>query len=667
MSISASSTTPVQAPSPQAVSPQAAPTFPFTAEEQQALHHAATNFAPAQLLWLSGFYYGAFVAKDTAFATAFAPASARTPSAAPALTVPHSATADLTQAGIQSHVSAALQPAQKLTILYGTQTGNSKKVAAKAAEKAIARGFEAEVVDMNEYQPKNLKTAQTLLIVVSTQGEGEPPIAAEDFYAFIHSARAPKFDAASTKPRFAVLALGDKSYLHFCKTGRDIDEQLAKLGAERLVERVDCDVDFERDAEQWIDTVLGKLVQQASSALNGSQALPNLASIAFPAEQVATKPTALTSAQPQYTRANPFAAPVLERVKLSGRGSVKETYHLELSLEGSGLSFEAGDALGVRPSNSLRLVEETLAAAKLSDVQLSDAKLSETSLVSRLQTEFELSVLNRDVLSKHNERAGSSELAAILADTDRLKSYLYGHDVVDMLTDFPAQHSAESLLATLRPLPARLYSLASSLVARADEAHLTVEAVRYKNGRAKEGVCSTFLADRISTASSVDVFVEHNERFKLPASSDADIIMIGAGTGVAPFRAFVEERDAAGARGKNWLFFGNPHFTTDFLYQLEWQQWLKKGVLTRLDLAFSRDQAEKIYVQHKLLAASREVYAWLESGATLYVCGDKNKMARDVEAALKLVFEREAGMSSDDAHEYVRTLKKHRRYLEDVY
>jgi sulfite reductase (NADPH) flavoprotein alpha-component len=285
-----------------------------------------------------------------------------------------------------------------------------------------------------------------------------------------------------------------------------------------------------------------------------------------------------------------------------------------------------------------------------------------------LSRKVELTVLTRETLTKHNEFAQSSELTAILADTNRLKSYLYGNDVNDLLRTFPVQHTPDSLAGILRKLPPRLYSIASSLKEHESEVHLTVGAVRYESGeRRKEGLASCFLADRVGVEGAVKVFIERNEGFKLPHNSATDIIMVGPGTGIAPFRAFVEERANDGATGKNWLFFGNPHFTTDFLYQTEWQQWLKKGVLSKLHVAFSRDQAEKVYVQHKLLANSKDIFSWLEGGASFYVCGDKNRMAHDVEAALRLIVQQESGTSPEKAAEYVKSLKKQRRYLEDVY
>jgi sulfite reductase (NADPH) flavoprotein alpha-component len=582
-------------------------------------------------VWLSGYFYGqATSAGATVAAVALAPAE-------------------------------AASPVGKLTILYGSHTGNGKKVAQQAAEAAKQRGLTAEVRDMNDYPTRQLAQEQNLFVIVSTHGEGEPPISAEELHQFVSGSRAPKLP----KLRFAVLALGDTSYLHFCQTGKDFDQRLAELGGTRLLDRVDADVDYQAAASKWIEAALAKIAgTTATAAEPAGSVAASVASVASSTIQPSTH-----SAITEFTRENPWPARVLESIQLNGRGSDKETYHIELDLAGSGLRFAPGDALAVRPRNHEPLVEEVLRAARLSDstpVQLGAESLP---LAAALASRRELTVLTRDVLERYAALAPHAELHGLLADTTRLQPYLYGRDVADLLTDFPTdQLTAQSLADTLRPLPTRAYSIASSLLAHPDEVHLTVGAVRYEaHGRRKHGVCSSFLADRVAVGDEARVFVEHNEYFKLPQNQGTDIIMVGAGTGIAPFRAFVEERVELGATGRNWLLFGNPHFTTDFLYQAEWQQHLKKGGLAKLDVAFSRDQAEKIYVQDRLLENSRDVFGWLESGAQLYVCGDKNRLGSAVQGALAQVVQREAGVSAEDAAAYVKNLRKQRRYLEDVY
>ncbi|MBH8559516.1 assimilatory sulfite reductase (NADPH) flavoprotein subunit [Hymenobacter negativus] len=605
------------------------PTLPPHLDEAH-LRQLATGLSAQQLVWLSGYFYGQATSGGAAVAAV---------AAAPAVAT----------------------PAEKLTIIYGSHTGNGKKVAQQAFEAAKQRGLTAEVRDMNDYPARQLAQEQNLLVVVSTHGEGEPPIAAEELHQFLHGPRAPKLP----KLRFAVLALGDSSYLHFCQTGKEFDQRLAELGGTRLLDRVDADVDYQAAATQWIEAALNQLAGTAETAATATAAA---AAVTVGATHSAIH-TSTHSPITEYTRENLWPARVLESIQLNGRGSDKETYHIELDLAGSGLQYAPGDALAVRSVNHDPLVEEVLRAARLSDSALVQLGAESLPLAAALASRRELTVLTRDVLERYAALAPHAELRGLLADTTRLQPYLYGRDVADLLTDFPTdQLTAQTLADTLRPLPTRAYSIASSLLTHPDEVHLTVGAVRYEaHGRRKQGVCSSFLADRVAVGDEVRVFVEHNEYFKLPANPATDIIMIGAGTGIAPFRAFVEERVELGAAGRNWLLFGNPHFTTDFLYQAEWQQHLKKGGLTKLDVAFSRDQAEKIYVQDRLLENSREVFGWLENGAQLYVCGDKNRLGGAVQTALAQVVQREAGLSAEDAAAYVKNLRKQRRYLEDVY
>lgn len=592
--------------------------------DDDKLQQLTAGLTEQQLLWLSGYFYG------------------RTAAAGAPLPAPTAA-------------AAAAGPAP-LTILYGSQTGNSKKAATLAAEAARQRGLAVAVRDMNDYPTKDLRNEQQLLIVVSTQGEGDPPVAAEELHQFLLSSRAPKLPNL----RFAVLALGDKSYLQFCQTGFEFDQRLAELGGRRLLERVDCDVEFEPPARAWAAQVLDLLAQSAApapvTAAVGSSGGPPLGAGGV-------------AAAPVYTSRTPFAAPLLEKIQLNGRGSGKETYHLEFSLEGSGIQYEPGDALFVQPTNRPELVREVLTVARLAAAAPVQVNGEEADLETALTERLELSVLTRDVLERYAAVASRHpRLRALLADKAQLPGYVYGRDVADLLREFPVELSAQHLAAVLRPLPGRAYSIASSLRAHPEEVHLTVGAVRYETyGRRKHGACSSYQADLLHPGDTARVWVDRNEYFKLPQNAATDIIMVGAGTGVAPYRAFVEERAETGAPGRNWLVFGNPHFTTDFLYQTEWQQHLRHGTLDRLDLAFSRDQAQKIYIQHRLLEQSRRVYDQLENGAHFYVCGDKTRMAADVQRALLTIISQESGQSEDYATEYLKQLKKQRRYLEDMY
>jgi sulfite reductase (NADPH) flavoprotein alpha-component len=600
------------------------PTLPAALDEA-ALQKLTAGLSPQQLVWLSGYLYGQATSAGGVVAAAPAAVAAPVATAAPAV--------------------------EKLTILYGSHTGNAKKIAQQAADAAAAKGLKAEVKDMNDYATRQLAQEQNLLVIVSTHGEGEPPMSAEELHTFINGPRAPKLP----KLRYAVFALGDKSYLQYCQTGKDFDQKLAELGGTRLLDRVDADVAYKAPAAKWVEDVLNALTG-AGTATESSETSTGSADV-------------VTEVVTEYTAENPWPAKVLESIQLNGRGSDKETYHIELDLAGSGLHYAPGDALAVVPANHLPLVQEVLLAARLSDTTAVQVEGESLPLAAALATHRELTVLTRDVLERYATLAPHAGLQELLADSNRLQPYLYGRDVADLLTEFPSEQlTAQGLADVLRPLPSRAYSIASSLLAHPEEVHLTVGAVRYEAfGRQKHGVCSSFLADRIALGDTARVYVQQNEYFRLPQNGETDIIMIGAGTGIAPFRAFVEERVELGATGRNWLLFGNPHFTTDFLYQAEWLQHLKKGTLSRLDVAFSRDQAEKVYVQDRLLEASHDVFGWLENGAQLYVCGDKNRLGGAVQTALTQVVQKEAGLSADDAAAYVKNLRKQRRYLEDVY
>jgi sulfite reductase (NADPH) flavoprotein alpha-component len=619
-----------------------------------------------QQIWLSGFLYGVAVSGQAA-----APALAE---ASRAQTVAESVPA---AAAVPAPVApVAVKP--RVTVLYGSQSGNSKGLAKKIFEKAQAKGFVAGLQDMNDYNSAQLKQEQYLLVVVATYGEGEPPVSAETLHKFIHSTRAPKLPGL----KYGVLALGDRSYAQFCQTGIDFDEKLADLGGSRLLDRVDCDTDFEEEAEAWIEKAIQSIATTSgatdtallTAAANGAthaSRITHHASLNGNASSLVHH-TSLsdTDVAPAvvYDRKNPFPATILEKIQMNGRGSAKETWHLELSLEGSGLTYKPGDALGVWPTNPPETVVSVLKATRLLATEKVDWHGTWMPLGEVLTYHAELQLLSKDVLEKIYNKVRAPRLQTILQDVQALRQYIYGRDLADVLSEFSDLWSADAFVKILRRLQPRLYSIASSLEQTPDEVHLTVGAVRYEAfGRNKRGAASSFLADTLSVGDQARVFIETNEYFKLPADPSANIIMVGPGTGIAPFRAFVQERQAQGAPGKNWLFFGNPHFATDFLYQLEWQQALKKGDLAHLDVAFSRDQDKKVYVQHKLLAQSKRVFEWLEQGAYFYVCGDKNRMAGDVEKALLEIVAQEGKLSSEQAAEYVKNMKKTRRYLEDVY
>jgi len=587
--------------------------------DEATIQRLTAGLTPSQLLWLSGYCY----ALATAGATS-APGAAASRAA----------------------------PPEKLTVLYGSHTGNGQRIAEQAAAAASAHGFTPAVHDMRDYPGHQLAQEQNLLLIVSTHGEGEPPAAAAALHEFLAGPHAPQLPHL----KFSVLALGDTSYQHFCQTGKDFDERLAALGATRLLGRINADVAYKAAAAHWIAATLAAVT--ASRAPATAATLATVSGVAADSKPVA-----------QFLEASPWPASVLKTVRLSGPGSAQEIHHLELDLTDSGLTYAPGDALAVHPRNHPALVEDVLRAAHLAATAPVLLEAASLPLAAALASHRELTVLTREVLARYATLAPHAELRALLADPARLQPYLYGRDVADLLLDFPSnQLTPQALADTLRPLPPRAYSIASSPLAHPNQAHLTVGAVRYEaHGRHRQGVCSSLLAGRVAVGDEVAVFVQPNAGFKLPAAASTDIIMVSAGTGIAPFRAFVQERVALGASGRNWLLFGNPHAATDFLYQAEWQQHLRRGGLARLDVAFSRDQLAKIYVQDRLLEHSRAVFDWLESGAFFYVCGDKDRLGRAVQAALVQVVAREAGFAPSEAAAYVQNLRQQRRYLEDVY
>lgn len=546
-------------------------------------------------------------------------------------------------------ISATPSAALPLTVLYGTESGNSEVLADRATKEAKRKGFKAVMKNMADMAPADLTSVENLLVIVSTWGEGDPPESALSFYKAL---LAEKLDFGKT--RFSVCALGDTSYERFCHTGKTIDARLEELGAKRFENRQDCDVDYEENFNTWLGKVISKLQP------------------AVPAPSPAAIAASAAPANGTHGKSNPFHAEVLENLLLNGKGSAKETVHLEFSLEGSGLTYEAGDALAVVPTNAPDVVQAILDAAKLTGSEEIETKHSgKKKLVDALRHDFDITALSRAVLTKVAEATGSEPLKALLADDkkEEFKAYTYGREIVDAIADFAVGGlEAQALAGIFRKLPPRLYSIASSPVAHAGEVHLTVAAVRYEShGRKRKGVCSTYLADLVKKGGNVPVFVQPNKNFRLPADHGTNIIMVGPGTGIAPFRSFVNHRAATNASGKNWLFFGDQHYLYDFLYQLEWQDHLKEGKLHRLDVAFSRDQPEKIYVQDKLREHGRDVFQWLEDGAHFYVCGDASRMASDVHEALISIVETHGKKSREDAEKFLEELKKSKRYQRDVY
>jgi len=539
--------------------------------------------------------------------------------------------------------------AGQVVIMYASQTGNGVGVSKKLQQALAQAGIGAEVFNALDYRKAQLKKAAAVLLIASTHGEGDVPDTALEFAEFLSSDKAIGLKSL----QYSVLALGDSSYSHYCQVGRDFDARFAELGAHEIAPRRDCDVDFVAEAAAWIE--------QVTAALQSSL------------EATAAAPIAVTLAGGNdYSRDQPWQAEVLANQVIVGRGSSKETRHLELSLEESGMEFLPGDSIGVLAPNSADLVDAIIATLKLDpQAQVPGGAGEPMGLRDALVQDYEIAPIARPVIQNYVEIQASDELSSLLGEDRKqeLTDWLYGRDLLDLLVEHPlAGLTAEQLVGLLRPAQPRLYSVASSQLANADEVHLTVATVEYEaRGRQRRGIATGWIADHLEEGQTLGIYRHENPLFRLPENPHQPVIMIGPGTGVAPFRAFLEEREAQGAEGQNWLFFGDRNFTTDFLYQREWQAHLASGLLSRIDLAFSRDQAERIYVQQRMLEQSHEFYRWLEEGACVYVCGDATRMAGDVHAALLEIIQKEGGLSAESAADYVSLMQRERRYQRDVY
>jgi sulfite reductase (NADPH) flavoprotein alpha-component len=590
----------------------------LTLEQSRLVQELSIALAPEQARWLSGYFAG----------LGSGLASVRQPVEATPIAV----------------------SARKLTILYGTETGNAAETARSLVAALKEKGLSCTLTDMGDYKPRQLAQEQDVLIIASTYGEGDPPQPAVGFFEFLESKKAPKLPDV----RFSVLAFGDSTYEFYCQAGKRLDARFEELGAKRLAPRVDCDVDYEDGAAAWIEAMVGQLASEANVVAVSTTA---------PAASAVSGATI-------HDKRNPFMAPVIENIAIVGRGSSKETRHIEFSLEGSGLTYEPGDALGISVSNDPAVVEALLAALSFSAGDELEHKGTRTTLGEALSRTFEITAATPRFLDYWATLSEADELKTLLEDERKGERsvFLGTHHIIDIVRRYPVSGVAPQAFAgALRPLQPRLYSLASSLSAMPDEAHLTVAPVRYElHGEMRGGVASCLLADRLTDDDHLPVYIQSNPHFRLPAD-DVPTIMIGAGTGVAPYRAFLQDREVRGADGRNWLFFGERNFRTDFLYQTEWQGWLKDGTLSRMDVAFSRDRTEKVYVQHRMKERSREIFDWLEDGAHVYVCGDAANLAPDVHDALIEIVATEAHTGREAAEDYVRSLQADHRYQRDVY
>lgn len=548
----------------------------------------------------------------------------------------------------ENTLATTLEPL-KVTVLSASQTGNAKGVATKLTARLQAEGVQATHHSLGDYKAKQIADEQLVLLVSSTQGEGKAPEEGVVLLKLLNGKKAPKLD----RLQFAVLGLGDSSYPNFCQAGKDFDQRFETLGGSRLLPRADADLDFKAVADQWIEEVVAIIKQKNSQP------------------QASTSPVSVsteTVAASLYHKDNPFPAPLLTNQRITDLTAEKDVRHLEFDLSGSGLHYQAGDVLGVWFENDPDLVEEIFTALSLNGDEEISLNGELLNLRSALQSRLELTQNTQALVKGYAALTNNAELNQLVADPQQLQNFTENTPLVDLFNRFPSAISAADLVTLLRPLTPRLYSISSSPAEVGEEVHLSVGVVRYEhNGKARAGGASSYLADRVGEDETVRVFIEHNNNFRLPSDPQKPIIMIGSGTGIAPFRAFVQQRAADEAEGKNWLIFGNQHFTKDFLYQTEWQQFQKDGYLHKYSFAWSRDQAEKIYVQDKIREEAEAIWQWLQDGAYIYVCGDASRMAKDVDKALLDVIEQQGGFSREEAEEYVDHLREEKRYQRDVY
>ncbi len=593
--------------------------LPLNPEQLARLQAATTDLTPTQLAWVSGYFWGVLNQQPGAAAMAAAPApAAETPT---------------------------------ITLLSASQTGNARRVAEALRDDLLAAKLNVNLVNAGDYKFKQIANEKLLVVVASTQGEGEPPEEAVALHKFLFSKKAPKLNGSA----FAVFGLGDTSYEFFCQCGKDFDSKLAELGAERLLDRVDADVEYQTAASEWRARIV-EILKARVPTESPAQAAVTATGVV---NEVFSSP---------YTKEEPLVATLAVNQKITGRDSEKDVRHIEIDLGDSGLRYQPGDALGVWYQNDPALVRELVELLWLKGDEPVTVDGKTLPLSEALEWHFELTVNTASIVENYARLSRSEILLPMVGDKARLQHYAATTPIVDMVRFSAAQLDAEALIGLLRPLTPRLYSIASSQAEVESEVHVTVGVVRYDvEGRARTGGASGFLADRVEEDGEIRVFIEHNDNFRLPANPETPVIMIGPGTGIAPFRAFMQQRAADEAPGKNWLIFGNPHFTEDFLYQVEWQRYVKEGVLNRIDLAWSRDQKEKIYVQDKLREQGAELWRWINEGAHIYVCGDATRMARDVEQALLEVIAEFGGMDTETADEYLSELRVERRYQRDVY
>lgn len=590
---------------------------PLSAEQSASLQQLIGKMSPDQVTWVSGFFSGLLAHQHANGSSA------------------------LTDIPV-----APLAAVRELTLLYGSHTGNGKALAKQLQRKAIEAGFSVNVHDMAGFRIRQLKDIHHLVLIVSTHGEGEPPAAAKELYDYLHSPRAPRLDGL----KYSILALGDRSYARFCQTGKDFDRQLETLGASRITDRADCDVVFQKD----FDAFAGRLFKALGEP--GSATQPQVLS------------GTLAETSQAATKWEPATVRLLSKQHLHARHSDRQTIHLELEAPAGLLNYQPGDALGVWPANSPVVVDTFLTATGLDGETSVIVNGQAITFYEALFRHYELALATPDVVQRIKDAKIPLERPELISEPERSRAFIHGKTLAEVFSEAGINATAGQVIEVLRPMQPRLYSISSSPVWAEGEVHLTVGVVRYETWNTpREGVCSCYLSDQVQEGDLLTVYIQPNDHFRLPENPETPVIMVGAGTGIAPFRAFVQHREATGQKGKNWLFFGNRYFESEFLYQTEWQAALRDGSLTRMEVAFSRQGSEKVYVQHRIRQYARELYQWIAEGAHVYVCGDMKHLAPDVEKALTEVVMDEGQMTWFEATDYVLGMQRDKRYQKDVY
>jgi sulfite reductase (NADPH) flavoprotein alpha-component len=588
------------------------PLAPLALEELNKVTQAIQGFSPQQKLWLSGYLAGA-----------------------------------TNLAGMQdTPIASNNNPQQQLTILYGSQTGNCRLLAENFAQVSQNKGIKSKVISLADYKPRQIVKEKNIAIIVSTHGEGEAPDDAQIFYDYLFSNKNPQLKSL----KYSLLALGDSSYEKYCQTGIDIDKQLQKLGAQSVIARVDCDLDYEDQADSW------QLRTADYFAIELTDADIKTASLSLIKSQVSKT----------YNRNNTFSSEILTIQKITTQDSVKNVYHIELDIENTSITYQAGDSLGIVTNNNSSIIDQFIKAHQLDEDKNIEYKQNIITFKQALQT-LEISLINKLFLKFYAQLIQSEALKEIADNHQLFLEYVSQRQLSDVLKQYPSKITEQQLVDNLVKITPRLYSIASSYQSNADEIHLTIALVESSIQESAKGLVSGLLCDQSVEGDCVEIYVENNKNFSLPTSNETPIIMIGAGTGIAPFRGFLQERQSLQATGKNWLFFGNPSFDNDFLYQLELQKFHDDGTLNAIDLAFSRDQKQKFYVQDRIKKQAAEIWRWLEEGAHIYICGNKDYMAKSVEIELLQLIETYGGKNSLQAQSYLTELKLNKRYQKDVY